>query len=288
MQEVVSPAPFVVGAARSGTTLLRMMLDAHPQLAIPPETNFQNALEAFEQESVEASVETIVSGNLWGDYNLAADELRRRVRARRPEEFGEVMRVFFELYAEGRGKPRWGNKTPYYVLRMDLIQRLLPEAHFVHIIRDGRDVALSTVPVWFGAGDVSGAAEEWARTLATARRQAERLSHYTEVRYEDLVRDPVPTLKRICEFLELEWDPAMLDYHRASADRLAVELGDVREAGRLVPRSERLAIHRLIGRPPQAERAGRWRREMSAEDIRAFEAVAGDTLRAFAYELCPA
>ncbi|MGC1852029.1 MAG: sulfotransferase [Solirubrobacterales bacterium] len=288
MPAVASPAPFIVGAARSGTTLLRMMLDAHSQLAIPPETNFQNALRAFERAGAAAATETIVSGALWGDYNLPAEEFSRRVQARRPQSFGDVMRTFFEFYAERHDKRRWGNKTPYYVMRMTLIEELLPEARFIHVVRDGRDVALSTVPVWFGAGDIAGVAEEWVQTLTSARRQAEHLSFYTEVRYEELVRDPISALKRICEFLELEWEPTMLDYHRDSAGRLAAELGDVREMGRIVSREERLHIHRLIGRPPQADRAERWRREMSAAEVRAFEEIAADTLQAFSYELASA
>jgi hypothetical protein len=269
--------------SRSGTTLLRMMLDANSRLAIPPETNFHDALNAFTHAGTAAATETIVSGELWGDYKMPADEFVRRVETRCPNGFGEVMRTFFEFYAELQGKPRWGNKTPYYAMRMALIEKLLPEARFVHVVRDGRDVALSTVPVWFGASDVAGVAHEWSDMLALAREQAKGLSFYIEIHYEDLVRDSASTLERVCEFLELEWEPAMLDYHRRAAARLASELGDVCELGRTVTRQERLQIHRLIGRPPQADRAERWRQEMSPTDIRVFDEIAGDTLRAFGY-----
>jgi Sulfotransferase family len=278
------PAPFVVGMSRSGTTLLRMMLDAHSQLAIPPETNFHDAIGAFRRRGATAAAETIVCGELWGDYKLPAEEFYKRVEVRRDDSLGEVLRAFFELYAERQGKPRWGNKTPYYAMRMTLLEEILPEARFVHIVRDGRDVALSTVPVWFGASDLAGVAKEWSDMLVLARSQVEDLSFYTEIHYEDLVRDPASTLKRVCEFLELEWEPVMLDYHRHSAARLASELGDVNEVGRIVTREERLHIHRLIGRPPQADRAERWRREMSAADVRAFHEIAGETLRAFGYQ----
>lgn len=279
-----TPAPFVVGMSRSGTTLLRMMLDAHSQLAIPPETNFHDTIRAFSRGGVPAATEAIVCGELWGDYKLPAEELYKRVEARRDDSLGEVLRAFFELYAERKGKPRWGNKTPYYAMRMTLLEEILPEARFVHIVRDGRDVALSTLPVWFGANDIAGVAKEWSDMLVLARSQVDRLPFYTEIHYEDLVRDPVPVLKRVCEFLELEWEPAMLDYHRHSAARLASELGDVHEVGRVVTREERLHIHRLIGRPPQANRAERWRREMSAADVRAFDEIAAETLRAFGYQ----
>jgi len=278
------PAPFIVGVGRSGTTLLRMMLDSHSTLAIPPETNFATALAAFERGGSGPAVEAMVANQLWGDYNLPADEFARRVESRRPRSFADVLRVFFEFYAELREKPRWGNKTPYFLARMALVQRLIPEARFVHIVRDGRDVALSTVPLWFGPDDVAGVAGEWSRMLSLARRQAQSLDHYAEVRYEDLVREPVPALRRLCEFLELEWEPAMLDYHRHAAERLAAELGDVVEGGRPVPREQRLELWRLLDRPPQLDRVERWRREMSGADLQAFEGVAAGTLRAFGYE----
>jgi hypothetical protein len=278
------PAPFIVGVGRSGTTLLRLMLDAHSTLAIPPEANFSSAIAAFEQGGAGPAVEAMVGHELWADYNLSADEFARRVESRRPRVFADVLRVFYGFYAELQGKSRWGNKTPYFLARMTLVQEVVPEARFVHIVRDGRDVALSTVPVWFGPNDIAGVAREWSRMLTMARRQADSLAHYTEVRYEDLVREPVPVLQRLCEFLELEWEPAMLDYHRHAAERLSAELGDVVEGGLRVSASERRAIHRLLDRPPQLDRVERWRREMSAADLRNFESVAAGSLRDFGYE----
>lgn len=279
------PVPYVVGVPRSGTTLLRMMLDAHSTLAIPQETDFGPALQAFERGGVEAALEAIVGGELWGDYGLRAEDLARRVEAGGAATFADVARAFYELYAERRGKPRWGNKTPYNLLGMTLIQRHFPEARFVHIVRDGRDVALSMAPVWFGPGDVAGVARHWSRMLASARREAAQVPFYAEVRYEELVRQPAATLSCLCEFLELEWEPAMLDYHRVAGRRLAEELRDVRAAGRLVSREERLAIHRRVASPPQPDRVECWRTEMSRADREAFEAVAAPTLRAFGYEL---
>lgn len=279
------PAPFVVGVGRSGTTLLRMMLDAHSSLAIPSETNFAPAVRAFERDGPDAAVERIVHNVLWDDYNMPADELERRVELRRAGDVGEVLRTFYELYAELRGKERWGDKSPYYVAVMTQIEEILPEARFVHVVRDGRDVALSTIPLWFGPSDVAGAAREWSERLASARLQAQQLSFYTEVRYEDLVRDPASVLQRICAFLELEWEPSMLEYHRDAVRRLSAELGDARLEGRLVSRDERLAIHRLLDRPPQRERIERWRAHMDAADLQTFESIAASALEEFGYEL---
>lgn len=278
------PAPFVVGVGRSGTTLLRMMLDAHPALAIPPETIFVEAGKAFERTGAIAAAGEMVRDELWPDYNLPAGEFIRRVERRRPAGFGDVLRTFFEFYAETRGKPRWGNKSPFHVVIMPEVCEVLPEARFVHIVRDGRDVALSTIPLWFGPDTPAEAARSWSGMLESARAQAARLPFYTEVRYEDLVTDPVPTLRRLCEFLELEWDPAMLDYHRDAAARIASESPPVFHEGRSVSSEERAGIHALLAAPPRRDRIGGWRREMSDADLRDFERIAGDTLERFGYE----
>jgi Sulfotransferase family len=261
------------------------MLDAHSQLAIPPETNFAVMLKAFDRDGAGAAVEAAVRSRHWGDFAIPAEDFARRVAVAQPAEFGDLLRSFYTLYAERRGKCRWGDKSPYYVWRMKKIRYLLPEARFVHIIRDGRDVALSTVPLWFGPDTVAGVAEHWLQTLAVARRQARDLPFYVEVKYEDLVRDPAATLRRLCGFLELEWEESMLDYHRSAERRMAAETADWELADRVIARDERLDIHRGLARPPATDRIGRWREEMSSTDLSAFESVAGKTLAGLGYEL---
>jgi hypothetical protein len=282
------PAPFVVGANRSGTTLLRMMLDAHPELTIPPETHFvPDVIEACEARGTTAEqlVEVMTSHREWGDFNLGADEVLERLRALDELTAGEALRAFYRLYAERAGKPRWGEKTPGYATSMVEIQRALPEAHFVHLIRDGRDVALSAMdrakkPIT--AGQV---AKRWKRRITKARRQSRRVKHYREARYEDLVLDTEPTLTSICEFIALPWDPAMLDYHERAADRLREMARELPAQGNRPQLEEdhRLKIHALTTEPPNTDRIDRWRERMSEQDRVAFEQVAGDLLDELGY-----
>jgi hypothetical protein len=280
------PVPFVVGVGRSGTTLLRLMLDAHPKLAIPPETYFGAAVVAFEREGTERAVDVILESQLWPDCGLCADEFRRRVDRRSPANVGELLRTFYELYAEKRGKRRWGDKTPHYVESMAVIRDVFPEARFVHIVRDGRDVALSLTPLWFSPGDLTTVAEFWSQTLISARCQARELpaDAYKEVKYEDLVREPTATLKELCAYLELDWNPSMLEYHRQAPRRIAVESAERQRNGRTISSQQRIGIHELVGHAPRADRAGRWQKEMSAADRRVFQVVAGDIMETFGYE----
>ena len=283
------PSPFVVGVARSGTTLLRLMLDAHPELAIPPETHFAGrVLRAFEPggKGPEAAVDAMVHSPFWPDFGISADEFVRTAADSAGAGPGPLLRAFYEAYAARLGKPRWGDKTPPYLDQMASIQRALPEARFVHVIRDGRDVALSVMPLWFGPDNLVEAARQWSGRIAAARRQARRLNGYAEVRYEDLVREPASTLSRLCDLLELPWDPAMLDYHRGAEERLAEITGDLRwRDGRTIPGQARVSIHGLSSHSPRGERVQRWRTEMSPEDSAAFAQIAGGRLVELGYEL---
>jgi sulfotransferase family protein len=285
------PAPFVVGVGRSGTTLLRLMLDAHPELTIPPETHFVPELIAAcgkRRASAHGLVEIVTSGRQWGDFGLEEEQLERRFEAADPLQAGDALRAFYGLYAERVGKPRWGDKTPIYVEHMREIHRALPEARFVHLIRDGRDVALSRTKRALGEPPPARrAAKTWMRRIADARRQARRLPHYMEARYEDLVLDTESTLRRVCEFIELRWDPAVLDYHEHAPERLREMGRDLPARGGKTerPGSERLAAHALAARPPEPERVGAWRDEMDADQVVAFEEVAGGLLAELGYDV---
>jgi hypothetical protein len=286
---ILSPAPFIVGAERSGTTLLRLMLDAHPELAIPPETHFiDRAAEVCEHASDprRAFLDAVTSHRRWGDFRIEGDLLEQRIARIEPFDLGEALRAFYGLYAERFGKPRWGDKTPLYVQKMQLIRGLLPEARFVHLIRDGRDVALSTRDLWFGPDSVQEAARRWRSLIEEARRQSRELPHYLEVRYEDLVTGPESTLRKICDLVDLRWDPSMLAYHEKAEERMSEIYRDIMTPkGRKVVRGEmRQSLHTLTGSPPQRDRIGRWKGEMTAEDRKRFEEVAGETLRELGYE----
>jgi hypothetical protein len=280
VNSALPPAPFVVGVGRSGTTLLRLMLDAHPLLAIGPETQFvPDVLHSADP------VASIIGSRTWGDFGLDPDELARRAGGK---DLAGVLRAFYSLYAESQGKPRWGEKTPGYVKNMDAIAAVLPEVRFVHLIRDGRDVALSRRARGMGADKpMAKTATLWRRRIEDARDAARELEgRYLELRYEDLVADPEPQLRSVCELIDLDFDAVMLRHHEQAEKRLA-ELGDLDAVGdrRARDAGERAAAHALARGPATADRTGAWRTEMSAGDTHDFEAVAGELLRDLGYDL---
>jgi len=284
------PAPFVVGATRSGTTLLRLMLDAHPQIAIPSETHFIPELVAARDKhgaSRERMLELLTAHRRWGDFQIDAADLAARWAAIEPLTGPDAVRAFYALYGEQHeGATRWGDKTPGYIKHMRLIQDHLPEARFIHLIRDGRDVALSVLKQDWGPQSIEAAAEKWRSRVLRGRSHQPYLGFYIEVKFEDLVLHTERELRRICEFIEVDFHPDMLGYHETAEKRL-------QEKARALPRAhgeaqsaeKRLQSHAKTFEPPNPELIGTWRKRMPAEDRAAFEALAGDLLEELGYEV---
>jgi len=274
------------------------MLDAHPEMAIPSETYFVPPLirvaRAQKPASTDVLLDAIVNNDhhRWGDHGLEEGELRSRLEALDSPAAGAAVRAFYELYAEQHDAERWGDKTPLYLKEMKRIHSALPEASFIHMIRDGRDVALSfsnrlrSMDPPREPPPPAKLAKRWQRLILRGRRMADDLPSYREVRYEELVAEPERVLMELCAALELDFNPAMTRYHERASDRLGEMSRDLPEAdGRpLRPGSERMRAHALAKQPPQAQNAGKWRDEMPEADVAAYESVAGDLLAELGYE----
>jgi Sulfotransferase family len=291
------PAPFVVGVPRSGTTLLRLMLDAHPQLAVPAETHFfPDLIERWHEltaagaadDRIRAEVIDLITNHpRWPELGVSEAAVAARLDEGDALGLPQALRSVGAAYALAAGKPRWGDKTPGYVMAMVPIHRALPEARFVHVIRDGRDVAVSLAGVGWGPGDAAGAAKLWSRRIRIARKQAADLppGTYTEVRYEDLVTDPHAVLEELCRFLELPFSEEMLSYSEGGS-RMLDAIGDLGDpSGGVKPAAERRRQHASAARPPSTDRIGRWRHDLSEDERRRFESIAGETLEELGYEV---
>lgn len=266
---------FVVGCARSGTTMLRKMLDAHPDLAIPPESHFITAMWQVRRRyghpgPVDATrmVADVTRTFRFGEWGIPASAVERAVASLERPSFAGVIEAVFLAYSAEHGKARWGDKTPNYALDVALLAELFPAARFVHLVRDGRNVALSLLQVPWWPNTLVEAAQVWSRWTGLARADGERLGseRYLEIKYESLVVDTDRELERICDFAGLAYDRAMLDYH-------------ARSSGNGVTPS----YHRNAQRAPVAGLRD-WTREMPKQDLALFEALAGGQLRSFGYD----
>ena len=266
---------FVLGVRRSGTTLLRVMLDRSSVLAIPDESYFVLPLAARHRSPVDRTafvddLRRIPMLRQWG-----IDPARVGERLRDGMTTGQAIAAIFETYAADRAKERWGDKTPMYMQYLPLIERLFPDARFVHLIRDGRDVAASFLAMpagivtrtWAHPSSAADFACQWRTEIESAHALGARVGpeRYREVRYEALVADPERELDAICAFTSIPYEPAMLEY----ADQVDVTAKPHQQS---------------LKRPPTAGLRD-WRSELAAADVAAFEDVAGETLAAFEYPL---
>ena len=192
---------FVVGCQRSGTTVLRLMLDSHPNISCGPETRFLSHMET-------------ITGADW--HRISRFGFPREYWLNKMAEFFDS---FQSEYAQARGKQRWADKSPLYALILDFLWELFPDAQVVHVIRDVRDVTASHRTA-FGYKSALGAPLKWQRYIHEVRRAAEHApaGQYHELRYEQLVADREGTLRELLGFLGEEWDPGVLDFESKPHD----------------------------------------------------------------------
>jgi hypothetical protein len=269
--------PFVLGCVRSGTTMLRAMLDSHSELAVPPESPFVTMAVACADRyetatgiDADALLAAITRDPSFGEWQMPAEEVRRLWLASPPADVPAACRAMYARYAAERGKRYAGDKTPTNVLHVKLLADSFPEARILHIIRDGRDVVPSLMDMHFGPDRFGAATLFWRDRVARGREGGRRVGtdRYREIRYEDLVAEPESVLTDVCSFLGLTFEPKMLEYHER-ADELLDGL--------------RFTHHvQGIRRPPAAARD--WRTDMPDHEVQLFEALAGDLLDELGYE----
>ncbi len=272
--------PIFVGSGRSGTTLFRNVFDSHSDLAMTHEAHFVAPLarrRKVYETPAGLDAEALVA-DLYDNPNFVRQGLDRTAVCSALDSSGaatyaDAVRTVFALYAEEHGKSRYGDKTPGYVVQLELLGRLFPEARFVHIIRDGRDVAMAYLDrdEW-GPSSLADAAHYWKSRVGRGRRAGKELgpARYREVRYEDMVDDPETVTRELCDFLGLEFESEMLDFHRRGSDFAA---------GTKHPEAFRNLSK------PITKGMRDWRSQMARDDVALFEAIAGDLLADCGYEV---
>jgi hypothetical protein len=243
---------FAVGARRSGTNWLQRMLASHPDVAAVPGESF------FFSHGIRPLTERIHHG-------AAASPMTTFTFMEREDLLDALRdfcdRVFLGVLATiGNGATHLVERTPTHVHDLDLIGAIYPEAPVVHIVRDGRDVARSLLAHNWGPQSMSEAAAEWRDAVTAGRAAAPRLKQYVEVRYEELLADPATRIPELYAALGLDVASSTIDAARREA-KVAFNVD---------------ATQRVIA-------AEKWRTDLSAADLAAFDAVAGDALELMGY-----
>ncbi len=266
---------FIFGCPRSGTSLLTRMLHAHPNIAIPYESHLYNRVYPIVHRSNDLTDPRtrarLVEEILQTDYLKQWDpppSLPATLAAITRPDFHGIVDGLMRAWTAGQGKARWGEKTPQHTLWWRTILDGFPDLQAIHLVRDGRDVALSYQNAHFGPKHVYHLARRWVKYLAAAEDAQAELGEraFLTVRYEDLLGEPEAELKRICAFLGEAYRPEMLTFYQGQV---------------AYPTDRRNAEN--LRRPVLTDNTQKWRTQMSARDLRIFEALAHESLERYGY-----
>jgi hypothetical protein len=272
---------FMIGTQRSGSNLLRLMLNQLPAVAAPhPPHILQRLMPLVKQygdltrpdnfASLVDDVCRLVELNPvpWEGVVLNRIEILKRVRE---PSLVAVFGAVYDVYAEGQKAKTWCCKSLANIQYLDEIERYFGnQAKYIYLYRDGRDVALSFRKAVVGEKHAYHIAREWGVTQRLALSLRERIDprRFISLSYEALTGEPETTMRRLCEFLGERFDESMLAFHESSEAKRAAESSD---------------LWGNVTRPVMRDNTGKFLRELSAEDIRVFESVSGDVLDTLGY-----
>jgi Sulfotransferase family len=264
---------FIVGCPRSGSTMLGAMLGGHPEAICPPEAQFIiDCMPASNLSAVDAST---VLDHITRHWRFRVWPFRLESRTEMATmSYRSLIEWVVAQYAIAHGRPApkvWIDQS-IFVRHISKLLQVFPDARFIHLVRDGRAVAASIIPLDWGPMGVLSAAQHWIEHLAhgfaaEATLGADRI---IRVHYEGILAEPEATMKRISSFLGIEFCPAMLV-----------------PAGLALPAHTRRQ-HTLIGAPLDPKRVDAWRHSLTKREIEIYEAVAGDLLPLLGYEMSSA
>jgi hypothetical protein len=277
---------FIVGCDRSGTTLLRLMLNQSPILHIPQESRFLVALHKNQElygdftqsyqrwffirdlQTNQATSKTFT----FPIFNLTLEEAEASLVKAAPTNFAGAAATIFTASALKCNKQRWGDKTPHQIQHLPFLAQAFPDAKFIHVIRDGRDVAVSIRNAGWRGGKILEIARYWKKQVEAGRSAGVLLGadRYFEVFYEQLIEQPETTLKSLCNWLEIEYTPQMLNYYVTAHDNIPKEHSNLFE---------------LTNKPLDTSRVYAWKRQLSHQEVADFESVTDELLNTLGYKL---
>jgi hypothetical protein len=272
---------FIVGVHRSGTTLLRYVLNSHPRIYIPPETDFipyffnKHPHAKLSQKKVARILDIIFSRYRyvedWQGARPDSQEFYERMPTKDPSAF---LNQLYSDYARQNGALRWGDKTPIYASYVDLIHKIFPEAQFIHIIRDPFDASISLLEKYqedeFHV-DIYFAARNWVRRIKAiqASRKTLPVQCYYEVRYEEFVSDAITETQNLCEFIGEEYFEEMNKQHLLARQEIPTDSH----------------FFSNVRKPVFTNSVNRGRRDLSLADRRVIQRVAGELMAELGYPL---
>lgn len=266
---------FIGGCERSGTTMLGSLLGAHSKCLCVPESQFK--VDLLRNKEVD------ISANILLDLHQITEELLKNIRYRlwnirasikieHISSYQDFLLEIIKLYATVVGKSEykyWVDHTPANIQYTDTLLEMFPNSKFIHIVRDGRAVAASILPLDWGPNVITKAADMWKAKLSYGLAAELRYGEdkFMRIRYEDLVLCPEKSLSKICEFIGIQFEELMIE-------RKGFE-----------PPKYTKKQHHLVGKKPDRTRIDSWKKKLSRREIEIFEYLTGDLLQILGYDM---
>lgn len=278
---------FIIGNPRSGTSLLRIMLHSHSKIVIPPESHFflwlEDKFQDWENLDLDKFLEALFASTKFETWQLNKEDLKAFIQEQKPQSFAQLNSLIYYFYGIQNGKQAtfWGDKNKLWKEKLLTVLKQYPSAKFIHLIRDGRDVACSfkalgnkkmiskyapKLPT-----DIESIAKRWDENIKAilAFEKQVKTSNFMIVPYEQLLLNTKDILEKVCDFLGIELENNMVEYYKKKEKDI--------EPKEFFQWKEKLLS------PPDKVNIGKYKQELTTDEIKTFERIAKSPLTQFNY-----
>lgn len=275
---------FIVGANRSGTTLLRLILNAHPNIGIPEEIIYFGSFMAgvpiekwrdpgLSEEEYKGFVTRFVEDKCGVLDHIDHQAIINEILSSEKRDFCHPYKTVLEAWAGAHKKQRWGEKTPGNLFYADILLQMFPDAKFIHLIRDPRAGVSSMMKTTFFPKDIAFNAMSRRKFMRKGRAILEKsvpASQRLLLRYEDIVTEPEVTIRAICNFVGEDFEPGMLSFYKDSSRYMKEEASS--------------SFNKAATKPISAAMLDKWKKQLSPADVAMVEKICQDEMREFGYD----
>jgi hypothetical protein len=282
---------FILGNNRSGTSLLRIMLNSNPVIIAPPEcgflqwwsTKYGNWSEKDNEKRLGEFVKDLLSSKKFETWGIDEDGITDFIMKENPGDYGDLMRLIYIYWAGEKGSKAKvvSDKNNYYLNHLEELLKVWNDAKFVFMVRDGRDVACSYIALEKLNSDspyapnlpvkIDEIASEWNennKKILCFLEKHKKTNESVSIKYEDLVLRPKRELERICDFFQIDFSSNMLEYYLYNDE----------------PDST-IDWKKKTKKPLDVSSIGKYKEKLSKEQIQIFSEIAREMLQEFNYEL---
>lgn len=268
---------FIIGTERSGSNLLRLILTAHSRIVIPHPPHFMNYFGHLQYNGSWEKQQTAMLRDMlrlvrwhifpWREYQLSTEVVQTNIR--HPSTFGVVAGIYETVLAQS-GKDIWGCKSTFMIEHIDSVRAVYPNARFILLVRDPRDVAVSAKKSVFSPCHPYLSASLWAKQQRIGWQTMQRFpEQFLLLRYEDLLQDSAAQLQSLCHFLQVNWEEGLLTFFQRDEAQHSSSLS---------------ASWRKTNQAIQSNNFNKWKRQLTKREVALVETACGDMMQAFGYQ----